>query len=83
MTDEEFEEFQDNLTFEQLEALDDEEFDEIDPSIVREVIENENFEDIETQIYYKEKHNVPLNDEDNEYISYENKLNGDLGSPLM
>ena len=83
MTDAEFEEFQDNLTFEQLEELNDEEFDEIDPDVVREVVENEEFDDIETRIYYKQKHLVPLNEEDEAFICYENKVNGDLGSPLM
>ena len=83
MTEEQFDAFQANLTFEQLEALDDEEYGEIDPSIVREVVENEDFDDIEDTIYYKEKYNVPLGDEENEHLSWVDKVDGDLGPPLM
>ena len=83
MTDKEFENFQHNLTFNQLEELDDEEFDEIDPDIVRTVVEEEDFCEPDTRIYYKEKYNVPLDDEDERYLDWESKVDYDLGPPLM
>ena len=83
MTDKEFEDFQHNLTFNQLEELDDEEFDEIDPDIVQIVVEEGDFCEPDTRIYYKEKYNVPLDDEDERYLDWERKVDYDLGRPLM
>ena len=83
MPDQEFEEFQCNLTLDILEQLDPEEFDELDPDFVREAIELEDFEEMEDQIHYKDKYNVPLGEEEEDFIRWENGLNGDLGPPLM
>ena len=83
LTEEEFVKFEENVTFEQLEELDFDEVAELDNDVVREVVENEDFADANDQIYYKEKYHVPLNDEDNYYLDWANKVDADLGPPLM
>ena len=83
MPEEQFINFQNNLTFDQLEELDDDEVGEISPDIVREVVEHEDFDDVEDAIYFKEKYNVPLGDEENQHLDWVNKVDGDLGPPLM
>ena len=83
MTDEQLEEFEANMTFKDLLSLDDEELDEIDPCVVEEIVCEQSYDLVEDRIYYKELFNVPLDDEDEEYLRWAEKVDGDLGPPLM
>ena len=83
MTDEQLEEFEANMTFKELLSLDDEELDELSQEVIDEVVCEEDYELVEDRIYYKEKFNVPLDEEDTDYLDWMDKIDGDLGPPLM
>ena len=83
MTETQLEEFEANMTFKDLLSLDDEELDEIHPDVIEEIVCEQDYELAEDRIYYKELFNIELDDEDEEYLRWVEKIDGDLGPPLM
>ena len=83
MTIEERHKFEDELTFDILDSLEKEEVEVLDQDIVREIVLDEEFCDIEDSITYKEYFGVELNDEEEEYLEWGSKVDEDLGLPLM
>ena len=83
MTEQQLEEFETNMTFKDLLSLDEEELDCIDPDVVEEIVCEQSYDLEEDRIYYKELFNVPLDEEDEDYLRWAEKVDGDLGPPLM
>ena len=83
MTIEERHKFEDKLTFDLLDDLDKEEAELLDQDIVREIILEEEFCNIEDAITYKEYYGVELNDEEEEFLEWGARVDEDLGLPLM
>ena len=83
MTEQQLEEFEANMTFKDLLSLDNEELDWVSQDVVEEIVCNEDYELVEDRIYYKELFNVPLDDEDEQYLDWAAKIDEDLGPPLM
>ena len=83
MTIEERHKFEDQLTFDMLDCLDKDEAELLDQDIVREIILDEDFSDIEDSITYKEYYGVELSEEEENYLEWGSKLDDDLGLPLM
>ena len=83
MTIEERHKFEDQLTFDILDELEDVEIQLLDNDIIEEIIANENFTDIEDAIVYKEKFGVELNEEEEDYLEWGSKVDEDLGLPFM
>ena len=75
--------FEDQLTFDMLDELEDLEIELLDKDIVEEIIANENFTDIEDAIVYKEKFDIELNEEEEDYLEWGSKVDEDLGLPFM
>ena len=83
MTETQFEEFEANMTFKDLLSLDDEERDWVSRDVVEEIVCEQDYELMEDRIYYKELFNIPLDEEDEDYLDWMDKIDGDLGPPLM
>ena len=83
MTDQERYEFEDQLTFCQLDNLDEDEVKMLDPDVIYELVYEEDIVDIEDRIYYKERFNIDLDDEEEDYLNWADKVDGDLGPPIM
>ena len=75
--------FEDQLTFDMLDELEDVEIELLDKDIVEEIILNEDFVDIEDAIVYKEKFDIELNEEEEDYLEWGSKVDEDLGLPFM
>ena len=82
MTTEERYEFEEQLTFLQLDDLDEAEVKMLDEDIVRELVFEEGF-DIEDRIYYKDRYDLELDEEEEDYLNWADKVDGDLGPPIM
>ena len=83
MTEMQFEEFEANMTFKDLLSLDDEERDWISRDVIEEIVCEQDYDLTEDRIYYKELFNIPLDDEDEEYLRWVERIDGDLGPSLM
>ena len=83
MTDQERYEFEDQLTFCQLDNLDEDEVKMLDPDVIYELVYEEDIVDIEDRIYYKERFNIDLDDEEEDYLNWADKVDYDLGPPIM
>ena len=83
MTDQERYTFEEELTFLQLDDLDEAEVKMLDQDVVREVVLEEDFYDIEDAIHYKEQYGIELNDEEEDYLNWADKVDADLGLPIM
>ena len=70
------------LTFLQLDDLDEAEVKMLDEDIVRELVFEEGF-DIEDRIYYKDQYGLELDEEEEDYLNWADKVDGDLGPPIM
>ena len=79
MIDSELEEFENNLTFDILQSIDDDEFDMLDPDVVQEVVNAHDFDDIEDSIYWKEEYGIELNPDEEYHLDWSNKINSDPG----
>ena len=82
MTDQERYEFEDQLTFCQLDNLDEDEVKMLDPDVIYELVYEEDIVDIEDRIYYKERFNIDLDDEEEDYLNWADKVDYDLGPPI-
>ena len=83
MTDQERYAFEEELTFLQLDDLDEAEVKMLDHDVVREVVLEEDFYDIEDAIHYKEQYGIELNEEEEDYLNWADKVDADLGPPIM
>ena len=83
MTETQLEEFEENMTFKDLLSLDDEELDWVSRDVIEEIVCEQDYDLTEDRIYYKELFNVPLDEDDEDYLNWVEKIDGDLGPPLM
>ena len=83
MTDQERYEFEEQLTFAQLDNLDEDEVKMLDPDVIYELVFEEDIVDIEDRIHYKERFNIDLDEEEENYLGWADKVDYDLGPPIM
>ena len=83
MTDQERYAFEEELTFLQLDDLDEAEVKMLDQDVVREIVLEEDIVDIEDRIHYKERFNIELDEEEEYYLGWAEKVDYDLGPPIM
>lgn len=82
MTDQERYEFEEQLTFSQLDNLDEDEVKMLDPDVIYEIVFEEDIIDIEDRIHYKERFNIDLDEEEENYLGWAEKVDYDLGPSL-
>ena len=81
MTDKQKIKFEDNLTFDQLIKLSDEEVDDLDNEIVTDVIKEFDFFDVEDRIHYYDKFKIDYDDDEIDfYHSWLDKVDRDIGA---
>ena len=82
MTDKERYQFEEELTFLQLDDLDENEVKLLDQDVVREIVLEEDFYDIEDSIHYKEQYGIELNEQEEDYLGWAEKVDYDLGPSM-
>ena len=82
MTDKERYQFEEELTFLQLDDLDENEVKLLDQDVVREIVLEEDFYDIEDSIHYKEQYGIELTEQEEDYLGWAEKVDYDLGPSM-
>ena len=79
----ELEQFHEVFTFEDIVDMKEDELNYIDRGYLEEQIILHDFDDIVDAINVKLEHNIDLNEEEEEYLEWGDKVDYDLGLPIM
>ena len=83
MNEVELDNFHEKFTFEDVIDMGEEEIKYIDRGYFVEQVVLHDFDDIVDAINTKLEHNIDLNDDENEYLEWGDKVDYDLGLPIM
>ena len=83
MNEVELDNFHEKFTFEDVIDMGEEEIKYIDRGYFVEQVVLHDFDDIVDAINTKLEHNIDLNDDENEYLEWGDKVDYDLGPPIM
>ena len=78
--------FLEELTFNDLLELDLDTINHLkghEPDLILQIVEEACIDDIDDRIFYKNLFKLPYNEEEEDYLNWEDQVNDDLGLPVM